>query len=247
MLFNLLILFFVALLAGLATFLIPAVKDQKYKLVLVFSGAYLFAVTIIHILPELFSNASNPTEIGLYVLVGFFLQQVLEYFTAGAEHGHMHKHDHGHHHKTGASLLVVFGLSLHAFLEGSLLAHPGTIHAHHDTGALLFGILLHKAPAAFALMSILLCQLGDKRKAIFFLILFAIASPVGLLVGDYYVDNQILSAEAFTILFAIVSGNFLHISTTIVFESSVNHHFNAKKLGVAIVGSLVAISAEYFL
>lgn len=246
MLFNLLILFFIALLAGLSALLIPEIKDKKYKLVLVFAGAYLFAVTIIHILPELFSRAANPTKIGLFILVGFFLQQVLEYFTSGAEHGHVHKHSDGHQHKAGSAILVLLGLSVHAFLEGSLLAHPSTIHEHHESKSLLFGILLHKAPAAFALMSILMCQLEKKKMAIIFLTLFSLASPLGLLIGDYYVENNMLSTESFTILFAIVSGNFLHISTTIVFESSVDHHFNAKKLGVGILGSLVAISAEYF-
>jgi hypothetical protein len=42
----------------------------------------------------------------------------------------------------------------------------------------------------------------------------------------------------------LVSGNFLQISTTIVFESSVDHKFNAKKLGVALVAALIAVSAE---
>jgi hypothetical protein len=42
-----------------------------------------------------------------------------------------------------------------------------------------------------------------------------------------------------------VSGNFLHISTTIVFESSPEHHFNARKLTVAILGALVAVGVEY--
>ncbi|UII34340.1 ZIP family metal transporter [Fulvivirga ulvae] len=246
MLFNLLILFFVALLAGLSTFLIPGIKDKKYKLVLVFAGAYLFAVTIIHILPELFSRAENPTKIGLFILVGFFLQQVLEYFTSGVEHGHVHKHNEGHEHKASSAILVLFGLSVHAFLEGSLLAHPSALHEHHESNSLLFGILLHKAPAAFALMSILMCQVKKRNLAVLFLVLFSLASPLGLLIGDYYVENNMLSNEAFTILFAIVSGNFLHISTTIVFESSVDHHFNAKKLGVGILGSLVAVSAEYF-
>lgn len=245
MLFNLLVLFFVALLAGLSALLIPEIKDKKYKLVLVFAGAYLFAVTIIHILPELFGRATDPTKIGLFILVGFFLQQVLEYFTAGVEHGHVHKHNEKHEHKASSAILVLLGLSVHSFLEGSLLAHPSTIHEHHDSNSLLFGILLHKAPAAFALMSILMCQLEKKKLAIIFLVLFSLASPLGLLIGDYYVANHMLSADAFTILFAIVSGNFLHISTTIVFESSVDHHFNAKKLGVGILGSLVAISAEY--
>ncbi|WP_245558424.1 ZIP family metal transporter [Fulvivirga imtechensis] len=234
-----------ALLAGLAALLLPQVKENRYKLVLVFAGAYLFAVTIIHILPELFSRAADPTQIGLFILAGFFLQQILEYFTAGVEHGHMHKHDQRHHHKVSSAVLVLVGLSIHAFLEGSLLAHPSTIHEHHESKSLLLGIVLHKAPAAFALMSILICQLSSRKQAILFLVLFSLASPVGLVIGDYYVEHSMLSDEAFTILFAIVSGNFLHISTTIVFESSVDHHFNAKKLGVGVLGALIAVSAEY--
>lgn len=245
MIFNFLVLFLTALLAGLSTLLIPQVKESRYKLILVFAGAYLFAVTIIHILPELFSRATDPTRIGLFILVGFFLQQILEYFTAGVEHGHIHEHDNHHHHKASSAVMVLVALSIHAFLEGSLLAHPSTIHEHHESNSLLLGIVLHKAPAAFALMSVLICQLANKRLATVFLVLFSLASPIGLVIGDYYVEHNMLSDEAFTILFAIVSGNFLHISTTIVFESSVDHHFNAKKLGVGVLGALIAVSAEY--
>jgi hypothetical protein len=42
-----------------------------------------------------------------------------------------------------------------------------------------------------------------------------------------------------------VCGNFLHISTTIVFESSPEHRFNAKKMAVAVFGALVAVAVEY--
>lgn len=245
MLFNLLLLFFVALLAGLSAFLVPEVKEKRYKLVLVFAGAYLFAVTVMHILPELFLRATSATAVGFFILVGFFLQQILEYFTSGVEHGHMHKHEGEHHHKSGAALLVLAALSVHSFLEGSLLAHPSTVHAHHHSNSLLFGILLHKAPAAFALMSILLCQLKNKNAAVIYLIIFSLASPVGLFIGDYYVEHQVLSADAFTTIFAVVSGSFLHISTTIVFESSVDHRFNVRKLGVSMLGALIAISTEW--
>jgi zinc and cadmium transporter len=41
-----------------------------------------------------------------------------------------------------------------------------------------------------------------------------------------------------------VSGNFLHISTTIVFESSLDHKFNARKMGVAVVAAALAVVAE---
>lgn len=213
---------------------------------LVFAGAYLFSITIIHIMPELFTQATNPTTIGVYVLLGFFLQQILEYFTAGAEHGHVHQHEHEHKHGGTGALLVLVAMIVHALLEGSLLAHPSTVHAHHDTNSILFGIVLHKAPAAFALMSIIICQLQNKKLAIFYLVLFAAASPLGMVLGDFYVENSTVANETFIILFAIVSGNFLHISTTIVFETSEDHHFNARKLGVAIIGALIAVGAEYW-
>ena len=246
MAFNFLVLFIVAILAGFAAFLIPEIKEKNYKLGLVFAGGYLFAVTLIHILPETFAQSVDPTNVGLFVLVGFFLQQILEYFTAGAEHGHVHRHEISHHHKAGSAIMVLAGLSVHAFLEGTLLAHPGSLHRDHESNALLFGILLHKAPAAFALMSILLCQLKRRYWAVIFLLVFSLASPLGLFFADFFAVNNKLSGETFSILFAIVSGNFLHISTTIVFESSANHHFNIKKLGAGLLGAFVAVSAEYF-
>lgn len=246
MLLSIFILFFSALISGLLVFSFPDVSQKRYKLMLVFAGAYLFSITIIHIMPELFAQASNPTSIGLYILLGFFLQQILEYFTSGAEHGHIHHHEHEHKHGGTGAIMVLFAMIIHALLEGSLLAHPGTIHTNHDTNSILFGIVLHKAPAAFALMSIIICQLKNRKLAVFYLILFALASPLGMIFGNFYVENSVLPGETFTILFAIVSGNFLHISTTIVFETSEDHHFNARKLAVAILGALVAVGAEYW-
>ncbi|TRX50891.1 zinc permease [Fulvivirga sp. M361] len=240
---DLLILFLAAFTGGISTFALPEVRSRHYKLALVFAGAYLFSITIIHILPELFSHTKQPGTIGLYVLAGFFFQQFLEYFTDGAEHGHVHEHEKGASHSIKGSAMLLIAMLIHSFLEGSLLAHPSTIHPHHDSRSLLAGIVLHKAPAAFALMSILLCSM-KKNVALLFLIIFALASPIGLLIGDFYVENSKLSDETFSILFAIVSGSFLHISTTIVYESSVDHHFNARRLGVALAGALVAIMAE---
>ncbi|MTI20270.1 zinc permease [Fulvivirga sp. RKSG066] len=237
------VLFFTALLSGLAAMFVPGVRGKSYKLVLVFAGAYLFAVTIIHILPEIYSTASDPSLIGAYVIGGFFLQQILEYFSSGAEHGHIHKHGDKHNHSFVSTLLLLVALLIHAFLEGALLAHPSDSHAHHESTSLLTGIVLHKAPAAFALISILLCHLS-RGKAFIFLLIFALGSPLGMYIGDYYVENDILSSQAFAILFAVVSGNFLHISTTIVFESSENHGFNAKKLAVALAGAAIAVVTE---
>ncbi len=241
---DIFILFSVAFGAGILALYVPRISNNKYKLALVFAGSYLFSITIIHILPELLRQDSNPSLVGIFVLAGFFLQQGLEFLSTGVEHGHIHVHDTGHQHKESSALMVLVALGIHALLEGGLLAHPRTVEHHHDSNTLLWGILLHKAPEAFALMSVLLCEIKSKAKAIFYLLLFAAASPVGLYLNDVLLTREALSPRAFTLLFALVSGNFLHISTTIVFESSLDHKFNGRKTGVAIVAATIAVFSE---
>lgn len=251
------VLLFAPLISGLFIFLIPKGKQTNYKLLLVFAGSYLFAITVSHILPELYREYDDVKLIGLWVLMGFFLQQVLEYFSAGIEHGHIHTtHEHDHHHhghghehvqeqKLSAFVLLV-ALCIHAFLEGAMLAQPKS-GSLYDVNSVLLGIVLHRIPAAFALMTVLTFQLGSAKKAVPYLLIFSAAAPIGLLASNVLTANEIINKTGLIYLYALVSGNFLHISTTIVFESSPEHRFNARKLIVAIIGALVAIGVEYMM
>lgn len=249
---KLLVLFFTPLLSGLLIFLVPKGKSTNYKMLLVFAGSYLFAITVIHILPELYKQSLGLELIGLFVLIGFFLQQLLEYFTSGVEHGHIHtsdhdhelSHHHGHHHSVSA-IVLLFALCTHAFLEGGMLAQPLSIGPIYDTNAILLGIALHRAPAAFALMTVLAFQLHSRKKAIPYLVGFSLAAPIGLLISSYLAQEDVLSSTGLIYLYALVCGNFLHISTTIVFESSPEHKFSARKLAIAVFGALVAVGVEY--
>lgn len=248
---KLLVLFLTPLLSGLLSFLVPSTKNSNFRLILVFAGAYLFAITVVHILPELYIQNKEVELIGVFVLCGFFLQHLLEYFTSGVEHGHVHEphhHDHGHghhqHHSVSAFVLLL-ALCLHAFLEGGMLAQPATMGFRYDVNAILLGIAMHRAPAAFALMTVLTSQLHSKIKALPYLIVFSIAAPVGLLLSTFFVETKVLSEAGLIYLYALVSGNFLYISTTIVFESSPGHRLNAKKLAVAVFGALAAVIVEY--
>lgn len=258
---KLIVLFFTPLLSGLAIYLVPRGINSNFRLLLVFAGSYLFSITVIHILPELYRQSVGVEWIGLFVLAGFYLQQLLEYFTSGVEHGHIHAHhddhhghDHHHHHhpqsstqKTLSAIVLLIALCVHAFLEGGMLAQPVKMGVRYDMNAILLGIALHRAPAAFALMTVLAIQLGSRKKAIPYLIGFSIAAPVGLLLSTYLSEIEVISATGMIFLYALVSGNFLHISTTIVFESSPEHHFNARKLAVALFGAIVAVAVEHFI
>lgn len=135
-------------------------------------------------------------------------------------------------------------LCIHAFLEGAMLAQPATGDSIYNVNAVLLGIVLHRAPAAFALMTVLVFQLGSIRKALPYLIGFSLAAPIGLLLSSYLSAEEIISRNGLVYLYALVCGNFLHISTTIVFESSPEHRFNARKLFVAGAGAALAVVLE---
>ncbi len=251
---NFLLLFITALIAGSLAYFIPNWKQKYFKLVLVFAGSYLFAITVLHILPELFVGTQDATRMGLYILLGFLLQQILELFSSGVEHGHIHQMP-GHHHglQSGVWTLMI-GLFLHAFLEGTLLSHEGILlesaHNHvgdynheHGNNNLLFGILLHKGPEAFALVAVLVGSL-KKRWVFSLLVIFAFASPLGMVLSSFLFDEDLIGQGALNIFYGMVAGGFLHISTTIFFESSPEHRFHLNKVLISILAFTLAIGFE---
>jgi zinc transporter ZupT len=147
----------------------------------------------------------------------------------------------------------MLGLFIHAFLEGTLLSH-GSIVSDEVTGAshmhsnntVLMGIILHKGPAAFALAAVLSASLS-KKWTLILLTIFALASPMGMLSSAYLFEQGILQKEGVGILYGLVTGGFLHISTTIFFESSPHHKFQLNKLLVSFAAAGLAIASEYFI
>ncbi|HEX5171725.1 MAG TPA: ZIP family metal transporter [Cyclobacteriaceae bacterium] len=255
MLLKLIVLFFTPFLSGLLIYLVPQGRKKNFRLLLVFAGSYLFAITVSHILPELYRQYGDVKWVGIFVLAGFFLQQVLEYFTSGVEHGHIHadenhdhQHDHAHHHHANhnhklSAFVLLLALCIHAFLEGAMLTQP-EVGEVYNANAVLLGIVLHRTPAAFALMTVLSDQLGSIRRALPYLIWFSSAAPLGLLLSHYLSSHALITSDGLIFLYALVCGNFLYISTTIVFESSPEHRFNAMKLIVALLGALLAVGME---
>lgn len=256
---NFLLLFFTALFAGGLAYFIPSWEERYFKLVLVFAGSYLFAITVLHILPELFVDSGDPTRMGLYILLGFLLQQILALLSTGVEHGHIHHPSHNHSSTNAGIWTIMIGLFMHAFLEGTLLSHDGVLlnqmhdhgdhshHAHHHgNNNLLFGILLHKGPEAFALVAVLMTSL-KKRWVLSLLVIFSLASPLGMLLSSHLYESRLLGGETLNIFYGMVAGGFLHISTTIFFESSPDHRFYFNKVLISILAFGLAISLEMLL
>ncbi len=219
-----------ALIGGFSVFFIKKDSTQRLKLILSFSGAYLFAITVLHLLPDVYEYHNH--YIGLFILGGFLLQILLEQFSDGIEHGHMHKHNHSH----SFPWAIMISLCLHAFLEGIPIA------TKNDDHHLVFGIAIHHIPAAFALGSVLLNNHVKKSTTVVLMVVFALMSPLGYIFSHVLKTGSIIGGNYYPQVMGIVIGIFLHISTTILFESSTaDHRFSLKKTLAVLAGIIIAL------
>ncbi|WP_416441457.1 ZIP family metal transporter [Leeuwenhoekiella sp. A16] len=215
----------IAVIIGfLITIIFKPALSTGIKLLLSFSGAFLLSVTVFEFLPELYS--SGVKDVGIFIMAGLLLQILLEFLSGGAEHGHMHVDG------TMKTIPWMLFLSLcaHATLEGFPLS---------ENRDLLYGIVVHKIPIAVIISSFLGFSNISKTQIALFLILFAAMTPLGSWLGSMNTWSEVAKVR----INALVVGVLLHVSTTILFESSKNHQFNTSKFLVIILG----IALAYFL
>ncbi|MFY7669843.1 ZIP family metal transporter [Tenacibaculum sp. MEBiC06402] len=217
-----------AVLLGGAFVLFKKPNKLYTRLLLAFSGAYLLSVTVLHLLPEVYTNTQDEHKLhtlGILILVGILIQSILESFSKGAEHGHVHLHSNSN---TFPWLLFI-SLSVHAFSEG--------LPIHNANDNLLWAIVVHKIPIAIILTTFFLHSEFSKPKTFLFLFIFSLMSPLGYFLGENIVTLQQYRQE----ITAIIIGVFLHISTIILFETSENHKFNFQKFTAIILGILLTV------
>ena len=193
----------------------------------IFSGSFLMGIALFGLMPELFDNIR---EAGVWIVAGFLFQIILERFTGGLGHGHIHSHD------VPKSELVLFsGLMLHALLEGysaglSNYLNPGLI------SGMIAGIAIHEVPAAFSLSVLMSSKWKKSAYVMLFLVLYVFATPVGYMLGVFVHKESIISEHLTQIITAIIAGTFLHISTTIVFENSLRKREGLGKWALILAG-----------
>lgn len=209
--------------AFLGIFIATVLKPKTpvaLKLILAFSGAFLLSITVFHLLPEIFSN--NKKIIPLWIMGGIVLQIILEFFSKGAEHGHFHTND-----TMKFPIWLWTSLCIHAFIEGLPLS---------EESDLSWGIFIHKIPIGMILVFLVDQTHVSKLLKWIAFILFAIMTPLGNTFMNLIPELEHYRAE----ITALVVGILLHISTTIIFESTQNHSFNVRKFSAIMVAIVIA-------
>ncbi len=182
--------------------------------ILLFSGAYLLGIALIVFVPDIIRISPEKSP---WILIGFFIQLIIQKISGGSEHGHIH---------TTTSLnkqmaLQVFvGLSFHALMDGaSVGSYNEWSHLHHETGGhehgFVYGILMHKIGEGFALASLFMLTKTKSIHAAIIILIFSLMAPF----SAWIVSLLHLTSTIITILMAMVAGSFLHISVSILLES----------------------------
>ena len=239
-----LLILFGAVIAGGSLVLFTGLKNQKIqKLILSFSGAFILALCLFHLFPEVYSAMDHEIA-GIMIFSGFLLQLILDYFSGGIEHGHVHigdqnqqhehHHEHDHHHHPVMKrfpYVMMIGLCIHAFMEGLPL------FSEKAGDGLFTGILFHNIPISFTLVNIFLMAGKTRQQTLTALVIFALMTPIGAIASRFIPgDPEVFGHYAL----ALVIGIFFHISTTILFEADQNHRFNLMKFVTILLGSAAA-------
>ena len=206
----------------LIVLLLSKSKPLNLKLFLAFSGAFLLSTTIFELLPEVYSHLETK-KIGVYIMGGILLQILLEFYSKGAEHGHLHHNES----KNIFPWFLFISLGIHAFFEGFPLKD------HHN---IIIGVVIHKIPIAILITTYLLKLKLPKLKVVLFLLIFTAMTPLGSLAAEFLS----ISPTVIYSINSLVIGMFFHISTIILFESSEGHHFNLNKILMIISAVVLA-------
>ena len=243
--FNL-FLFLITVAGGSAPLWLRGLDERKTTYLLAFSGSFLLSITLLHLLPETFEELHH--QAGLFVLAGFFLQLVIQRVTHGMEHGHVHiqpgNGDAHHHHHHFPLASIILGLSLHAFMEGLPLGFNYRREATETS--LYLAVAAHKLPETMLLTTLVMSMKG-KKKAWMALLLFSLLTPLASILADVLGKKYFRMSSIVMWMIPIVAGAFIHIATTIFFESGTKQHaLTWQKLTAILFGVLLGLLTLMF-
>ncbi len=190
-------------LVGILTFFMKQELLNKSLLVLVaFSAGSLVGGAFLHLIPEAVEKAGASLEIFLYLLLGFCLFFVLEQFL-------WWRHEHGTVHRVQPfSYLILFGDSMHNFIDGLVIA--ASFIVSYPIGVVTtLAVALHEIPQEFGDFGVLIYGGFSKARALTFNYISAIMAILGGVTG-YFIASLMKGSILYLLPFA--AGNFIYIA-----------------------------------
>lgn len=209
MFFPLLILALISA-TGMLIYSWKSIPSKILSLLIGLGAGSMFAVALAHILPE----ALEQTELAIYAFIaGFLVIYIIEEVLTPHHHDHSHgdhSHEDPHEHYDHVAVVSWIAIFAHTLLDGlGIRAGMGL----SDTAgyAILFGVAIHQIPVSLSLAAIFRESKFRQRTQILFLIVFALAAPIGYLLSDLFLGGVDATIVGITAAFA--GGSLLYVAT----------------------------------
>jgi zinc and cadmium transporter len=234
-LIAILLLSFVGSMAGLVGGVIFLLKKEWAKTLckyaIPFAAGVLLSVSLLHLLPEAVHLTGEKAYfiVLIALLASFFFEQ---YFA------HLHHHEeHGHTATKATAPLVVFGDTIHNFIDGVAIASAYLIDPYFGLVVTL-STFLHETPHEIGDFGVLMSA-GWSRKKTFIANMFSATAtfPGALLVFFFLRDAH----DKIGILLAISAGIFLYLGASDFLPEVGEEEKGAskwKKLALLVIGVL---------
>ena len=186
--------------------------------------------------------------IGAAILAGFIMMLILEGSGMGhavheEHHAHHDEHGHEHVHHSKAPWLLVLGLSLHSAADGLAIGSAAAGSSEAVTALVAMAVLIHKVPAAFSLGVFSMHEREDRNDSIKDVALFALATPVMIMVSFYALEGLDEHFIALAMLFA--AGTFLYVATVDTLPDIHNPETGREALKNVAIGVVLMILVLY--
>jgi zinc transporter ZupT len=199
---------------------------RELMTLIAFTGGIVVAVALFDVLPEAIESLDSSRVVGTLIGVGFVGFFLVERFLV------LHHRDEPEqaraHARVGA--LGAAGLSVHSFIDG--LGIGFAFHVSTATGLLVFlAVVSHDFADGMNTVSFILRQSGDRRSAMKWLAVDAIAPMLGALVGAG-ID---ISEKGLGYVLALYTGFFLYIGATDLLPEA-HSHPAWRRVGLTLAG-----------
>jgi zinc and cadmium transporter len=192
-------------LVGVFTLSLRADLIKKYiSLFISLAVGALLGDAFIHLIPEAFAEATNPTRVGLYIILGIFIFFILEKFL----HWHHHEDNTDEYHIHPVGKLVLFSDGIHNFVDGIVIGASFLVSIPIGI-ATTIAVVLHEIPQEIGDFAVLIHSGYSKTRALWLNFLSALTAMLGL-AFVFIVGERSL---AFTdIVLPIAAGGFIYIA-----------------------------------
>jgi len=223
-LYTIISVFIVSLISLVGVFTLSFDQKKLYKFLIYFvslSAGTLMGDAFIHLIPEAFKNSDKEITVSISILLGilvfFLLEKVLHWRHCHEEPSNEHPHP--------FSYIILFGDSLHNFIDGTIIAASFLISIPIGI-ATTVAVIFHEIPHEIGNFGSLIYGGFSRNKAIlynFFSALFAFLGAIVVLI-----INSQANITSFLIPFA--AGGFVYVAGTDLIPEL--HKHNDTKNGI---------------